>query len=193
VNLSRFVPAAFAGVLLAAGCATSPPPAREAALPLANPGFEDALTEGSHCPDGWGCVMHANPKSYRFRLDEGAPAVGKKSLCIEPLAREPWARAVQTSFDQKLRGKRVRFSVMVRTEGAEAGNSELGGGAYIAAMDGGGRYLGSRSSVTKATQWQRVEAELVVPPQMVVLEYGVVLNGPGRVCADEAQLVVLPN
>lgn len=181
-----------AALALVAGCAmVGSKPAPPRALLLANPDFEADFPANSNCPDGWGCVMHANPRSYRFYLDEKTPAAGKRSLCIEPITKEPWARAVQASNDTGLRGKTLRFSVNVRVEGAEAGNAQQGGGAFVAAQGGRGEYLASKSNLVKGGGWQRVEAEIVVPDKAFVLEYGVAIAGPGKVCADDARVEVL--
>jgi hypothetical protein len=167
-------------------------PAPALTLPLVNADFEADFPPNSNCPEGWGCVMHANPKSFRFTLDEKTPASGKRSLCIDPIAREPWARAVQATNAVPVRGMRVRFSVNVKVEGAEHANAEQGGGALVAAQGGRGEYVATKSSLVKGGGWKRVEAEIVVPQTAFVLEYGVAISGPGRVCADDARVEVLP-
>lgn len=187
MRLAR-IAAAFA--LALAGCSSLAPKPLPT-LPLANADFEADFVENSNCPEGWGCVMHANPRSYRFYLDEKTPAAGKRSLCIEPVGREPWARAVQANNAVPVRGMRVRFSVNVRTEGAERGNSQQGGGAFVGVQGGRGEYIATKQNLVKGTAWERVEAEVLVPAGAFVIEYGVAISGPGRVCADDARVEVL--
>lgn len=165
-------------------------PPRVIAMPNAD--FEADFPENSNCPLDWGCVMHNNPRSFRYYLDEKTPASGKRSMCIEPVVKESWARAVQASVDRTLRGSRLRLSMTVRVEGAESGNSEQGAGPFIAAQGGRGEYLAQKANLVKGPPgWQRLAAELVVPDGAFVLEYGVVLVGPGKVCIDDVRLEVV--
>ena len=57
-----------------------------------------------------------NPEAFRFTLDERAPAEGRRSLCIERVADEPWALATQAVPPAGVRGARVRLSMAVRGE-----------------------------------------------------------------------------
>jgi hypothetical protein len=135
---------------------------------------------------GWDCIMHAGADSFRFFNDETAPARGNRSLCIEPLTREPWAVASQGVFDiAQLRGSRVRFSVAVRLD-AITGD---GAGPFALAQDGHGAVIAAASRLLRGTQgWQRVEVELDVPSAATLVEVGVSLEGRGVVCLDDARL-----
>ena len=156
---------------------------------LRNPGFEDKPYPGGACPPGWDCIMHAGKDSFRFFDDETAPAQGKRSLCIEPLTREPWAIASQGLFDiAQMRGSRVRFSVAVRLD-AITGD---GAGPFASAQGGSGAVIAVASHLLRGTQgWQRVEVELDVPSGAALVEVGVSLVGRGRVCLDDARLEIL--
>lgn len=192
MRVSRVLACLCAAGLLSACTALdigTPPPR---VIALANADFEADFPESSNCPLDWGCVMHSNPRSFRYYLDEKAPAGGKRSLCIEPVVRESWARAVQASVDKSLRGSLLRLSMAVRVEGAETGNSEQGAGPFIAAQGGRGEYLAQKANLVKGPPgWQRLAAELVVPDGAFVLEYGVALIGPGKVCIDDVRLEVV--
>lgn len=133
--------------------------------------------------------MHADPSSFRFFLDEALPAQGRRSLCIEPLKKEPWAVASQGLFDiAQIRGGRVRFSAAVRLD-AVTGN---GAGPYAAAQGTGGAIIAHASHLSQGTQgWQRVAVELDVPSGATLIEFGVSLEGRGRVCLDDARLEFL--
>jgi hypothetical protein len=197
--------------LVAAGCASTPesaatkgaspprtasqplaatePAAREwAPVALANPGFEDESDAGRSCPVGWDCTMHAGGDSFRFFLDEAAPAQDKRSLCIEPIKQEPWAVASQAQFDMaQMRGVRVRFSAAVRLE-AVTGN---GAGPFVSAQGASGAVASRANRLLQGTQrWQRVEVEMDVPPGATLIEFGVSLEGRGRVCFDDARLEI---
>lgn len=189
--------------LLIAGCApaaevaappraSTPQPVVQEGTPFAlrNPGFEDEPIPGSNCAAGWNCTMHADPSSFRFFHDEALPAQGKRSLCIEPLKKEPWGIVSQGLFDiAQARGGRVRFSVAVRLD-AVTGN---GAGPYVAAQGTGGAVVAHASRLLQGTQgWQRVEVEMAVPAGATLVEFGVSLEGRGRVCLDDARLEILP-
>ena len=172
---------------LIGSCATqSPPmPGPMRTIALKNPGFEDAAGPRP-CPLGWDCTMHADPKSFRFFLDEASPAAGRASLCIEPAGKEPWAIASQGVFDiASLRGARVRFSAAIRLD-AVTGD---GAGPYITAR---GATLAEDKRLASGTHgWQRVAVEIDVPAGAPFIELGVSLEGRGRVCFDDALLEVV--
>jgi hypothetical protein len=160
-------------------------------VPLANADFEADFPARSNCPSGWGCVMHSDPYSFRFYLDETAPRSGKRSLCIEPLKKEPWAMANQTLIDKSWQGSRVRFSIDVWSE-ATGGDEGHGSGPYITVQGGSGQVLATTRNLIKGPPgWRRVEAELIAPANGFVLEFGIAIVGPGRVCADDARLEIL--
>ncbi len=174
---------------LLAACAAAPAPAPSApgrGIALRNPGFESERVR-ERCPWGWDCTAHADPGAYRFRLDDRAPGAGKRSLCIERVKGEPWGSITQGRFDGSLAGKRVRFSILARVEGAGEG-----AGPMAVVHDGSGRLLAHGEKKVRATQgWERLALELAVPAGAVVLEVGAVLEGPGRLCMDDARLEVL--
>jgi hypothetical protein len=156
---------------------------------LRNPGFEDAPDTRRACPIGWDCTMHADPGAFRFFHDEAAPAQGKRSLCIEPVKKEPWAVASQGLFDMaRFRGGRVRFSVALRLD-AVTGD---GAGPFASAQGSGGAVVAHAGRLLQGTQgWQRVEIEMDVPAGATLVEVGVSLEGRGRACFDEARLEIL--
>jgi len=173
--------------VLAAACATEGVPARETvrAIALRNPGFEQPAA-ARPCPVGWDCTMHADPNSFRFFLDETAPAAGRASLCIEPAGKEPWGIASQGVFDVlPLAGARVRFSAAIRVEEVTG----EGAGPYVLAR---GAVLAHDKVLVKGTQgWRRVAVEIEVPAGAPFIEVGVTLEGRGRACLDDALLEVV--
>ena len=162
-------------------------PAAEPVI-LQNAGFELDAPAGDKCLPKWGCTMHSNAESFRFFLDETAPASGRRSACIERIHAEPWAVLGQAMFDNRFRGKRLRLSMVVRTEGVE-----VGAGPWIVAKGGAGESLAHAQRLVKGTHaWQPMEVELDVPAQASVLTVGATLEGHGRACIDDVRLEVLP-
>ena len=132
--------------------------------------------------------MHAGPESFRFFFDASKPAAGARSLCIEPVKPEAWGEAMQAVPAAAMRGRRVRFSVALRTE-AVAGK----GAGPIAVVHGPhGELLAARDLALEGTRaWARAGVEIDVPAAAHDVEVGVMLEGPGRVCLDEARLEIL--
>jgi hypothetical protein len=174
-----------------AACAAPAAPSAASVRTVAvfNGDFEAEFPQGGRCAARWACKSHADPDSHRFFLDETAPAAGKRSLCIERVTKEPWALATYALMDAELRGARVRFSLLVRVEGAAAGGR--GGPWVLVHGPSGNQHHDQR--LTQATRgWERVALEFTVPPDARIVEVGAVLEGAGRVCLDEARVEILP-
>ncbi|HWH39241.1 MAG TPA: hypothetical protein VNU21_05345 [Usitatibacter sp.] len=172
--------------LAIAGCAAPDPAAAPAAnaIALRNAGFESARRPGERCPVEWGCSMHSNPDSFRFWLEERGAGSGAQSLCIERVLPEPWATAAQSVPAVALRGRKVRFSLLMRGEGFDG----EGVGPIIIATAGGATIAIAQKLARIGTEWRRYAVELVVPPQAEALEVGATLFGAGRACVDDARL-----
>ena len=158
-----------------------------AIVPLPNANFEKAYK--ITCPPDWGCVAHNDPLSFRYYIDETHPGEGKRSLCFEPTKREPWGKVVQAMHDGPWRGRRVRFSMLVRTENVSFTQAGMGAGVFVFAH--AATLVRHDTLVHGTSEWQRLSAEIDVPQDTRVLEVGVALIGTGRVCADDAVLELL--
>ncbi|HUL94999.1 MAG TPA: hypothetical protein VLT89_03250 [Usitatibacter sp.] len=189
--------AALVAVLALAGCAaqpapvaTTPPAAAAGRVALVNPGFEEPMAQEAICPPGWGCSAHNDMSAFRFFADAKRPASGARSGCVERVGREPWALMTQAAPDiASLRGKHVRFTANVRVEGVVGD----GGGVFILAQGGSGQTLAHAKEQRQDTQfWNSMHVDLVVPSEAFVLEVGLVLEGRGMACIDDAVLEVMP-
>lgn len=183
-----------AAVLLAAcaGAPTAPAPQPAVAQPrplaVKNAGFEDPARVQERCANHWSCTMHADPASFRFTLVEGGAASGARSLCIERVKPEPWAQLTQYFEPGDLKGRRLRFSVSVRTEGIDGPG--VGPWAQVHGPQRPFPAVGMKVQKTKG--WERHAIEFAVDPQAIHFEVGVNLEGGGRACVDDARLEVLP-
>ena len=182
--------ASVTAAAMLAACAATPPdapaPASSAAvaIPLRNAGFESAPRAGDRCPEGWSCTMHADPDSFRFGLDGSAAAEGARSLCIERVTHEPWAVASQSVPAEALRGRRLRFSIAVKGERITG----PGAGPWVLVNGSAGMLLHEERLASRGSTWERQAIEFTVPAQAIGLELGATLQGPGRVCIDDARL-----
>lgn len=192
---------------LAASCASVELPRAAPQAPgriaLPNGDFEKAYKVT--CPPDWSCVSHADPFSFRYYIDESRPGEGKRSLCIEPKGREPWGKAAQAMPQGPWRGRRVRFSMLVRIENVARSQEGMGAGIFAFAHTATasatvpskrgpvqvGSLVRSEKLIDGTADWQRLSVELDVPRDTNVLEVGVTLIGTGRVCADDAVLELL--
>jgi len=176
--------------LALASCATAPAPTvpvvpevpRE--IVLKNPGFEAPIPANSNCAPGWGCSAHADTSSFAFTVDTSGPAEGATSFRVQRVKLEPWALVTQAVEDPRMRGKRLRFSIAVRTEGVE-----VGAGIFMVAQNAGGRSIAHEKTLLKGTTpWTRQALEFTVPQAAQIFEVGVTLEGPGSVWIDSARL-----
>ena len=178
--------AAGIAALAIAGCATHDAATAPAAnaIALRNAGFESPPRPGERCPVEWGCSMHSNPDSFRFWVEGRGAGAGAQSLCIERVLPEPWATAAQSVPAAALRGRKVRFSLLMRGEGFDG----EGVSPIIIATAGGATIAIGQKLARIGTDWRRYSVELLVPPQAESLEVGATMFGGGRACVDDARL-----
>ena len=186
--------ASLMAAILVAGCATAPAPATrarfEGVFPLANPSFETPAAANDRCAHGWDCTMHSNTKSFRFFPEEKIAKEGKLSFCIEPVLKEPWALLTQGTFDKRLHGARLRFSLAVH---AQAIGGRGGGAGPWAQVRVPGQAVRTHQKMVPGTQgWETHVVEFDVPENATSVEVGAMLRGTGRACFDDARLEVLP-
>jgi len=199
--------ALFAALSLAiAGCTTAPAPVApvtvapaRAARPavnhapvgpyaLRNPSFEVEPGVGANCAARWSCTMHGDPKAFRFFADASQSHDGKRSFCVEPLTKEPWAIIAQGIHDRTLNGARVRFTLSVRLENVGG----QGAGPWAQVQREGVAARPTFQKLGKDTQgWEEQSVEFDVPADATIVEVGATLRGTGRACFDNARLEVL--
>jgi hypothetical protein len=182
--VTRLAAYAFVAAMHAVFALAAAPPEWQP-LPLANADFEEG-DAAANCPRAWACKMHANPHAYTFVADTSKPPKGKRSLCVQPASKEPWAVVGQVIHEAP-KGARMRFSVVLRVEGG----SEKGVGPFITAQGGAGQMVKTEQNLVQgAADWKRVEVEFDVPPEASLVEFGVVFNLPVKACIDDARLEI---
>ena len=183
--------AALAALVGLAGCATDRGAEQvvHPGLPLANAGFEQAA-EVDRCPPGWSCVAHNGVHSHRMRSEARSPGHGSRSLCADPL--EPvdnWLYVYQLLPAEGLRGKRVRLSALVR----DAGDAGTGAGPSVLAQGIDGGTLVHQQRLARDTGgWQRLTAEIAVPPNAFHVQAGILFESHAPACADDVRLEIAP-
>jgi len=183
----RFLALAIAALLAGCAAAPEPPPLPRFAIP--NAGFEQGGGPGSDCPRPWFCVIHAGATDgFRFFFDEKRPPEGKRAFCMERLTEEPWAYVSESIPAEPLRRAMVRFSIAVRAEGLTG----PGAGPILVLHGMQENALDRQSIRVLATDgWQRLHVDARVPANARLVEFGLQLEGGGRVCIDDARLEIL--
>lgn len=179
-----------------------PPPAvslKDAAKPLAtvalvNPGFESTPDARGGAPEGWDWVQHAGPPSYAFTIDDRVRHAGRHSLRIDNTGPEPYGMLYQGIDATAWRGRTLRLSAWLRTEGALGNHFGRGAGLTLFAMRGGYPVTHAQmrnNAVHGSVDWTRYEITLKIPPQAARIELGVSLYGPGKAWIDDVALDVV--
>ena len=161
---------------------------------VANPGFESNEPGRQGAPPGWWKLQHAGPDSYAFVLDPSNPRGGERSLRITNIGPEPFGTILQKLDAAPFRGRALRYSAWVRTDGAKGNRYGAGAGLVLHALRGG--YPVSHVSMRKdavggTTGWARYQLTLKVPDHAEHIEIGLSLFGPGSAWLDDVELAVV--
>jgi hypothetical protein len=161
---------------------------------LVNAGFESTAPGQLGMPEGWWAVQHAGPESYTFAPDAGVRRNGERSLRVTNVGPEPFGAIYQTLPAAAHRGRTLRLSAWLRTEGTTGNRFGSGAGLKLHSARGGYPLDVAemrRDAVHGTTGWTRYEIHLRVPPEAEQLEAGLVLFGPGTVWVDDFALDVV--
>ena len=161
---------------------------------IANPGFESTEAGRQGAPPGWWKLQHAGPESYAFVLDTANPRGGARSLRISNIGPEPFGTIVQTLDAAPLRGRTLRYSAWIRTDGAKGNRYGAGAGLVLHAMRGGypvAHVAMRKDAVGGSSEWARHQLTLKVPDNAEHIEIGLSLFGPGSAWLDDVELAVV--
>ncbi len=165
-----------------------------AGVPLVNAGFESTVPGKLGAPEGWWVIQHAGPLSYTFEPDAAVRRGGERSLRVRNVGPEPFGAVYQVVQAAPYRGRTLRFSAWVRTEGTAGNRFGAGAGLKLHSMRGGYPLDVAemrRNAVHGTTEWTRYEITLKIPQEADQLEAGLVLFGPGTAWLDDAALDVV--
>ncbi|HEV7607879.1 MAG TPA: hypothetical protein VGO61_11110 [Steroidobacteraceae bacterium] len=151
----------------------------------------------------WGLRGDA-PHDYVVTLDREVRTSGEASALISSLRNSNgYATMFQTSAAGPVRGRRVEFSVDLRTRGATRGANVL-----LRAEDAHGRTVAFDNMVTSYdadrrpdqlinrgitgdTEWSTQHVVVDIPDEARVITYGVSLFGAGKAWIDNARIEVV--
>jgi hypothetical protein len=195
-----------AALLLAAGCATTPPassnfpvapPGQAQTAPLArlytqllNPGFEN-WRPAAECPDAWVCIQHGGETSYRFTQDKTSKTEGAASVKIEKIATQPWGGLSQYYYlDRRLQPMTLKLSAKMKVSDMQ------GDGAGLMLIIDGVAGVGVKTQtkfLKGTTDWQTVEVTGKVSHETSAIRIQAIMEAEkGTVWFDEVKLEQLP-
>lgn len=153
-------------------------------------------------PKGW-TAGGSRPDEYQMGIDEGAGRNGKNAATIRSKKKETtgFGSLFQTIASDKYKGKRVRFTVFVKTKNVSnwAGpwmsvhgelSSPLTGKTERRALT---HFNMFRRGISGDTDFTKYDVVLDVPDSSVDIAYGVELHGPGQVWFDGVNFETVGN
>lgn len=178
-------PAPLAVASPAPAPAATAAPVGGARLPVRNADFEAEPLPRRNCPPAWWCTMHADPNSYRFRVESDTSGRGR-FLEVTRVTPEPWALVNQGVPATGLAGKRIRLSVLVNAEKLEGA-----AGPMIIFQGAGGRVIGHEMSlIPRGRGWQRTSVDADVPAGAELVEIVLKVEGGGAAGFDDVVATV---
>jgi hypothetical protein len=161
-------------------------PAWAGKLKIDNPGFEASGVK----PVGWIMLQHAGAAAYETAIDDKVFKEGKHSFSMKRKKKQVFGllrQIVELPKDRK--GKKLRFSAMLRTEKVGKGGWGLVVN-FLATPDG--RIISQARSkpVRGDTGWTRVEIVEPIPQGTGKLSIGVMLLDEGKGWIDDVKLSV---
>jgi hypothetical protein len=185
------------------GTATNEPSPSELDLSLSQPDSDTRLDPGAVPIKCWG-LRGSAPEDFVVGIDGQVRTAGQSSATITSLRNSSGVGALyQFAAADGLRGKRVEFSVDLRTAGVDRAAN-----VFLRADDATGKavaidnmWMNYDEDRTKElilnrgvkgdTAWSTQHVVLDVPIEAVAVSYGVFLDGPGKVWIDNARIEVV--
>ena len=153
--------------------------------------FADGMT-------GWG-MAGSHPQNYAYGIDTDVKRSGEGSGYMKAKLSDTggFGTLMQTFDADMYRGKRVRMSGYVKSEGVELYTREFGWAGLWMRVDGPQLYKPlafdnmSNRPIYGSTDWQKYEIVLDVPENSVNIAFGILLAGKGQVWLDGIQFEVV--
>jgi hypothetical protein len=143
-------------------------------------------------PRGW---FHAgtSPKDYSVSLDRSQVHSGSSSALLASQVPTPggFGTLMQTAQADAYRGKRIRFTAYVRSEGVAKWAGmwlRVDGAANSPALAFDNM---ADRPIKGTTDWQACSIVLDVAQEASAIAYGILLDGPGKVWIDTGRIEVV--
>lgn len=148
---------------------------------------------GPQMPKGWG-KTGLEPQNYEMHVDTSVKRSGNASATLRSTAsvtEEGFAAAIQSIRPDEFRGKRVRLSGHLKSEGV------AGWGGLWLRVDAADPMVTldfdnmENRPVTGTSDWRKYDIVLDVPSEAEEIVYGFLLNGKGQLWADDLEIVAV--
>lgn len=141
---------------------------------------------------GW-FMSGGGRKAYEVVLDTKVKRSGKASALLKPIDKpESYGTLMQAFVPNDYLGKRVRLTAYIKTEGA-TGRVDFWARVQAASSPADGMGLGGgHYDLPERSDWTKYEMVFDVPEAGTSLQFGVGLDGPGKVWIDDVKLEEVP-
>jgi erythromycin esterase len=149
-------------------------------------------------PDGWAI----GGPGYDARIDENEKTSGEVSLRIARAQGQSGFAAATSAIPVALaRGKTIRYSGAIKTDGVEGGHAGIwlrvdGPGGAILGFDNMSARIENRQTkpddrgVKGTVDWKRYAIEVKVPPEAININFGCLLSGNGTAWFDALEVEI---
>ena len=138
---------------------------------------------GGGLPAGW-YKSGSHPQNYEMAIDTTVKRGGTAGAHIKFIADKPegFGTLMQSFRADDYRGKRLRMSAWVKTEGVESAH-------LFVRLDGERMMLGfdnmDNRTITGTTDWRKYDITLDVPAETINVAFGVFVTGRGVAWVDD--------
>ncbi len=141
---------------------------------------------------GW-FMSGGGRSTYESVLDKTIKHSGRSSALLRPGPKAAGYGTLMQAFSPSAYlGKRIRLTAWIRTEGA-TGRVDFWARVQGASSPGDGEGLGGgRYSLPEKSEWTRYDMVFDVSEQGTSLQFGVGLDGPGKIWVDDVQIEEVP-
>ena len=144
-----------------------------------------AALAGEGAPKGW-FLAGSSPKDYKTSVDTNMTRSGKTSACLKSVVATPagFGTMMQTIKADSYRGKRVRMSGYVRSDGVTDW-----AGLWMRVDGPKGEPMAFDNMQNRAIKgtgdWSKYDVVLDVPADAKEIAFGVLLSGTGQVWIND--------
>ncbi len=141
---------------------------------------------------GW-FLSGGGRKSYESVIDKEIKHSGKSSALLQPGPKAAgYGTLMQAFTPSNLLGKRVRLSAWIRTEGT-TGRVDFWSRVQGPASPADGEGLGgAHYNLPEKSEWTRYDMVFDVHGQAISFQFGIGLDGPGKVWIDDVRIEEVP-
>jgi hypothetical protein len=136
----------------------------------------------------WVISWEPNGPAYEMFRPTDVTFNGSPTACVRPVGKSDCGYLYQHFAAARYRGKRVRYSLFIKTKRARLGASLFAG--MFDTDNNDILQVMKENPVTGTKDWTKREREFDVPIDAYVIDFGAVLLGPGEMCLGGLKFVL---